>query len=96
MGFMDDQISYSFCKEIIDYLGVNKVDLLSNNPRKVDALMAMGYDVERIALQTSNNEYNRFYLSTKVKKLGHFSDFENLLNSTNLVRSYKSVFDYEN
>ncbi len=80
MGFMDDQRSYSFCKEILDYFGVKKVDLLSNNPRKIDALTAMGYDVERIALQTPNNEHNRFYLSTKVKKLGHFSDFENLLN----------------
>lgn len=80
MGFMDDQRSHSFCKEILDYFGVKKVGLLSNNPRKIDALTAMGYDVERRALQTPNNEYNRFYLSTKVKKLGHFSDFENLLN----------------
>jgi GTP cyclohydrolase II len=63
---------YTICKVMLDHLGVSKVRLMTNNPRKVKALSDQGVEVlERIPLQTGHNPHNAKYLATKAGKLGH-------------------------
>lgn len=72
LGFGADMRDYSICLPILQYLGASKVRLMTNNPRKVDALKAQGIDVvERVPLKTDSNPHNAKYLSTKAGKLGH-------------------------
>ena len=72
LGFGADMRDYSMLQPMIEHLGVEAVRLLTNNPRKVDALEEQGVAVvERIALHTDSNPHNEKYLRTKVGKLGH-------------------------
>jgi GTP cyclohydrolase II len=72
LGFGADMRDYSILRPMIEYLQVKAVRLMTNNPRKVDALEEMGVDVvERIALHTHSNPHNEKYLLTKAGKLGH-------------------------
>ena len=72
LGFGADMRDYSICKAMLDHLDIHQVRLMTNNPRKVDALKAMDINVvERIALQTGKNPHNEKYLETKAGKLGH-------------------------
>jgi len=53
-------------------LGVRSVRLMTNNPRKLDGLRALGVDVvDRMPLVMEPNRYNRRYLETKARKSGH-------------------------
>ena len=57
---------------MVNFLGIKEVDLMTNNPKKIKALEAMGVVVnQRVPLHSSTNKYNEKYISTKVKKLGH-------------------------
>jgi len=71
LGFEDDQRSYSQCKLMLDYFGLKEIDLLTNNPRKIDALKSLGYKVNRKQIQIKSNAFNEKYLQTKKSKLGH-------------------------
>ena len=58
-----------------EHLKISKVRLLTNNPRKVEALEQLGIEVtERVSLQTGRNPHNLYYLATKAGKLGHLFD----------------------
>lgn len=75
LGFAPDLRTYDMCSPMLNHLGINKLRLMTNNPRKVEALRQQGIDVvERIPLQTGQNTHNERYLSTKVWKLGHLPD----------------------
>jgi GTP cyclohydrolase II len=76
LGFGADMRDYSICKSMLNHLQVRKIRLMTNNPRKVKALVAMGFDVvERLPLQPGSNPHNARYLATKAGKLGHlFND----------------------
>jgi GTP cyclohydrolase II len=75
LGFRADMRNYGICKSILKHLGISKVRLLTNNPRKIEALEALGISVtERISLQTGRNPHNVNYLETKAGKLGHLFD----------------------
>lgn len=75
LGFGADMRDYSLCKVMLDHLGIKKVRLMTNNPRKVEALTNLGIDVvERIPLKTGENPHNARYLATKFGKLGHLGD----------------------
>ena len=75
LGFAADQRSFEVAAEILDSLGVSKIKLMTNNPRKVEALKAAKIDVvERVPLKYGRNPHNEDYLSTKHGKLGHFLD----------------------
>ncbi len=75
LGFEADQRSYSICKAMFSHLGVKSVRLMTNNPRKVQALEDLGVSVvERLELHTGHNPHNSRYLSTKAGKLGHLFD----------------------
>ena len=57
---------------MIKFLAIKKIDLMTNNPKKIDALKAMGVIInERVPLSSNTNKYNEKYISTKIKKLGH-------------------------
>ena len=72
LGFGADLRDYSMCKPMLDHLGVQRLRLMTNNPRKVSALEALGYSIsERIAIQTGQTPHNEKYLATKAGKLGH-------------------------
>ncbi len=72
LGFKEDERDYEIISEMINFLAIKKVDLMTNNPKKIDALKAMGVIInERVPLSTNSNKYNEKYISTKIKKLGH-------------------------
>ncbi|MGK0575616.1 3,4-dihydroxy-2-butanone-4-phosphate synthase [Macrococcus capreoli] len=72
LGFDSDVREYAIAASILKDLGVNKVNLMSNNPRKIDGLSKYGIAVEaRIPHQFQSNAVNKTYLSTKKEKLGH-------------------------
>lgn len=72
LGFGADMRDYSLLKVMCEELGICKVRLMTNNPRKVNALTDQGVDVvERLPLQTGQNPHNAKYLATKSGKLGH-------------------------
>ena len=75
LGFEADHRSFEVAGEILTSLGVSKVKLMTNNPRKVEALQTANIDVvERVPLRYGRNPHNESYLSTKHGKLGHFLD----------------------
>ncbi len=72
LGFAADLRDYSMCEPMLAHLGVSAVRLMTNNPRKVDALKQYGVNVvEREPLQVGKNSHNEQYLATKAGKLGH-------------------------
>lgn len=76
LGFAPDLREYGIGAQILKDLGVRKIKLLTNNPRKIRGLEGYGLEVvERVALQMDANEENTNYLHTKQAKLGHLLDF---------------------
>lgn len=72
LGFGADMRDYSIAGPMFEHLGVRRIKLMTNNPRKVAALEGMGIDVvERLPLQSDSNPHNEKYLKTKGAKLGH-------------------------
>jgi GTP cyclohydrolase II len=77
LGFGADMRDYSILNEMLEHLHIDKIRLMTNNPKKVEALKALGVDVvERIPHQTGRNPHNIKYLETKKGKLGHLFDNE--------------------
>ncbi len=74
LGFADDSRTYDAAAAILASLGVTRVSLMTNNPRKVDGLSAQGIEVVlRIPATTEPNEHNASYLEAKEKRMGHTS-----------------------
>ena len=72
LGFGADMRDYSICQDMLEHLGIKRIKLMTNNPRKVKALTEQGVDVvSRLPLQTGQNPHNAHYLATKAGKLGH-------------------------
>lgn len=72
LGFAADMRNYFMLPSMLKHLGITSVRLMTNNPRKVDALTSYGLNVvERIPLTTGLNPHNADYLDTKANKLGH-------------------------
>ena len=72
LGFVADARSYEFAAGIIKNIGIKKVNLMTNNPSKIEALEEYGIVIEkRIPIQMNHNEKNEFYLKTKKEKMGH-------------------------
>jgi 3,4-dihydroxy 2-butanone 4-phosphate synthase/GTP cyclohydrolase II len=72
LGFKDDLRDYGIGAQILKDLGLTKIRLLTNNPRKIIGLR--GYDLEiteRVPLEIEPCETNRSYLKSKKDKLGH-------------------------
>jgi 3,4-dihydroxy 2-butanone 4-phosphate synthase / GTP cyclohydrolase II len=72
LGFQMDQRDYGVGAQILRHLGINKLRLISNNPRKRVGLIGYGLEVvENVALKVDANPHNARYLATKRDKLGH-------------------------
>lgn len=72
LGFKMDERDYGIGAQIIRNLGIKKLRLLSNNPKKRVGLIGYGLEiVENIALEIMPNEHNHKYLETKRDKMGH-------------------------
>ena len=72
LGFKADYRDYGVGAQILRSLDVQKIKLMSNNPKKRSGLIGYGLEiVENIAIEIASNEHNKFYLKTKRDKLGH-------------------------
>jgi 3,4-dihydroxy 2-butanone 4-phosphate synthase/GTP cyclohydrolase II len=72
LGFKMDERDYGIGAQILRDLGVRKIRLMTNNPKKRVGLMGYGLEiVENIPLEIQSNKHNRLYLETKRDKLGH-------------------------
>ena len=72
LGFKEDERTYETVSGMVKFLAIKKLDLMTNNPKKIKALKDMGVEVnQRIPLSTDTNKYNEKYISTKINKLGH-------------------------
>jgi 3,4-dihydroxy 2-butanone 4-phosphate synthase/GTP cyclohydrolase II len=72
LGFPADKRDYGIGAQILRDLGVRKVRILTNNPKKVSRLEVYGLTVvEQIPIEMPATPYNRAYLQAKRDKLGH-------------------------
>ena len=76
LGFAADLRNFDVAAQILDFLGVSSVKLMTNNPRKVDTLSKHGVRVEeRVPVRSEVQAENERYLGTKARKLGHHIDW---------------------
>jgi len=72
LGFQADQRDYGVGAQILRDLGVKKIKLMSNNPKKRTGLIGYGLEiVENVSIEIDSNEHNKLYLETKRDKMGH-------------------------
>jgi 3,4-dihydroxy 2-butanone 4-phosphate synthase/GTP cyclohydrolase II len=72
LGFKMDERDYGVGAQILRDLGIHKIKLMSNNPRKRAGLLGYGLEiVENVAIEIPSNPFNARYLQTKKDKLGH-------------------------
>ncbi|APT71630.1 3,4-dihydroxy-2-butanone 4-phosphate synthase [Thermosipho sp. 1063] len=71
LGFREDERDYYIAYLILEKLGVKRIKLLTNNPRKEIELEKYGIKVETVSIYGNINKYNEKYLKTKVNKMGH-------------------------
>lgn len=77
LGFGADMRDYSMLKPMFEHIGIRSVRLLTNNPRKIQALKDIGVIIaERRPHETGRNPHNAQYLETKKGKLGHLLNGE--------------------
>ncbi|MDP6403075.1 MAG: bifunctional 3,4-dihydroxy-2-butanone-4-phosphate synthase/GTP cyclohydrolase II [SAR202 cluster bacterium] len=75
LGFAPDLRHYGIGAQILADLGIRKMRILTNNPRKVVGLESYGLElVERVPIIAHVNEENRRYLTTKLQRMGHLLD----------------------
>jgi 3,4-dihydroxy 2-butanone 4-phosphate synthase/GTP cyclohydrolase II len=87
LGFRADLRDYGIGAQILRDLGVGKMRLLTNNPKKIIGLTGYGLEVvERVPLEIYPNQHNERYLKTKRDKLGHLI----LIDAKNSVEGGKS------
>jgi len=72
LGFAADLRNYGIGAQMIVDLGIKKIRLMTNNPKKIIGLQGYGIEkVERVPIVIESNESNAHYLDTKKKKMGH-------------------------
>ncbi|MBE9232040.1 bifunctional 3,4-dihydroxy-2-butanone-4-phosphate synthase RibB/GTP cyclohydrolase II RibA [Cuspidothrix issatschenkoi LEGE 03284] len=72
LGFPADLRDYGMGAQILMDLGIKKIRLITNNPRKIAGVKGYGLEVvDRVPLLIESNDFNSYYLATKAKKLGH-------------------------
>jgi 3,4-dihydroxy 2-butanone 4-phosphate synthase/GTP cyclohydrolase II len=72
LGFEADMRDYGIGAQILADMGIKKIRLLTNNPRKITGLEGYGIEItDRVAIEISANEHNKKYLDTKKGQMGH-------------------------
>ncbi len=72
LGFAPDERNYNIASSILQLLGIEKVNLLTNNPDKITGLELNNIQVvERIPLVIKPNKYNEKYMNTKQERMNH-------------------------
>lgn len=72
LGFQGDERDYGVGAQILRDLGISKIRLMSNNPKKRAGLIGYGLEIiENVPIEIESNEHNEFYLKTKRDKMGH-------------------------
>ncbi len=75
LGFQPDLRDYGIGAQILVDLGISKIRLMTNNPKKMISLSGYGLEiVERVPIVIEPNQYNLKYLEAKKEKFGHFLD----------------------
>jgi 3,4-dihydroxy 2-butanone 4-phosphate synthase/GTP cyclohydrolase II len=78
LGFKPDERDYGVGAQILRDLGITKIRLMSNNPKKRAGLIGYGLEIiENVAIEIPSNEHNKSYLETKRDKLGHSLKLDN-------------------
>lgn len=76
LGFRDDERDYAIAAHMIQSLNIRSIQLMTNNPRKVEQLTRHAIIVsQRLPHVIPPNPHNRFYLETKASRSGHWIDF---------------------
>ncbi len=70
LGFETDERSYEAVEFILEHFGINKIKLLTNNPKKLESLGKIEI-VERLPIIIKANRHNKNYLKIKKEQLGH-------------------------
>jgi GTP cyclohydrolase II len=70
LGFADDERTYEMVEYILDFYGIKKIKLLTNNPKKIESLGDIEI-LERVPIVTLSNRHNEDYLKIKKSKMGH-------------------------
>jgi 3,4-dihydroxy 2-butanone 4-phosphate synthase/GTP cyclohydrolase II len=79
LGFAADLRDYGTGAEILADLGIRKIRLLTNNPKKLSGIHGFGLEiVERVPIQIIKHSRNLKYLRTRKEKLGHMLILEDL------------------
>jgi len=72
LGFRSDERNYSEAADMIKKIGITTIDLLTNNPEKIESIKKHGISVnKRMSLEIKSNSFNRKYLETKKEKMNH-------------------------
>lgn len=73
LGFPADAREYDLAVQLLQEIGLKRIRLMTNNPRKLDALTRDGIEItERVGLESGRNPHNEAYLRAKQEKLGHW------------------------
>jgi len=74
LGLPDDARDYTLAADMLRFLGVRQVRLLTNNPAKVEALEGLGIEVaQRVPLHAGRQAVNERYMSAKEARMGHLA-----------------------
>ncbi len=72
LGFKPDERDYGVGAQILRDLGVRKIKLMTNNPKKRAGLIGYGLEIiENVSITTIPNQFNKKYIQTKIDKMGH-------------------------
>ena len=77
LGHAVDLRNYALSVEVLRFLRIRSLQLMTNNPEKLDAVQSSGIEiVRRVSAEVPGNPHSAYYLATKRSKLGHLSDAE--------------------
>ena len=75
LGFKEDERTYEVAAQILRDLGIQSVQLMTNNPDKINQLLDLGVKIsDRNAIEVESNEYDAKYLKTKKTRMNHLLD----------------------